>query len=303
MSLKLSVCILILANVISLNTVFSARILAFIAIPSFSHQNAYRPLWNELSLRGHQVVVLTTNPAKNKTLTNLTEVDLHGVYDIFKDHSLMSDTFNLYESFRLFRYFDNLITISNAVLDYELQHPDVQKLINNENEQFDLVIGEFLIPEVIGFAFRFNCPYIGVDSMDAYVVPQGIMGNPTHPVLYPHADLGFTENLSFYERVKTVLFNFFMEHYVMYYVSPVKSAKMQKYFKRGSISRDEFYDKLTLLFTNANPVFVNTRPLVPGTINLGEAIHVVQPKQLPQVGTVSSFCIVPLLNGHKMFSF
>lgn len=284
---KLSVLCILLLNI--LNIVFSARILAFIAIPSFSHQNAYRPLFNELSLRGHEVVFLTTDPVNNKTLKNLTEVNLHGVYDIFKDHRLLSDTFNLYERFKLFKYLDNLITVSNAVLDYELEHPEVQKILNNKNEKFDLVIGEFLIPEVMGFAFRFNCPFIGVDSMDAYLIPHEIMGNPTHGVLYPHTDLGFTENLSFFGRIKSVLLDFAMKHYVMYYLSPVSNERTQKYFKREKISKKEFYDKLTMLFVNANPVFCNTRPLVSGTINLGAAIHVVQPKELPKVGVKVNF--------------
>lgn len=266
-----------------LNTVLSARILALVALPSFSHQNAYRPLWIELSLKGHQVVLLTTDPMKNANLVNLTEVDWHGAYDVFSNQDLVSEKFNLYDSFKILTYLDNLVAISNAVLDYEINHPDVQKLLTNKNENFDLVIGEFLIPEVIAFAFHFDCPFIGVESMDAYYIPHAVMGNPTHPVLYPYMDVGFTEHLSFSQRMKSTLLNFFMRYYLMYYFNPLKNERVTRNFRVGSISVQEYYEKVSLLFINANPVFCNTRPIVAGTINLGEGIHVVEAKELPKV--------------------
>lgn len=265
------------------NNASSARILALVPLPSFSHQNAYRPLWKELSLRGHQVVLLTTDPMRNASLTNLTEVDWHGVYSIFADDHLVSDAFNLYESFKLFTYLDHIVSISISIMDYELQHPDVQKLLANKNESFDLVIGEFLIPEVIAFAFHFKCPFIGVDSMDAYYIPHTTMGNPTHPVLYPYSDVGFTEDLSFFGRMRSSVLNFFTRYYLMHYLSPVGSERVEKNFHLGSITQKQFCDKVCLLFINANPIFCNTRPLVPGTINLGEGIHLQEPKELPKV--------------------
>lgn len=269
-----------------LSCVLGGRILALVPLPSFSHQNAYRPLWKELSLRGHQVVLLTTDPVKNASLVNLTEVDWHGVYSYFADQHLVSEVFNLYDSFNLYAYLNYFVSISNIIMDYELQHPDVQKLLTNKNESFDLVIGEFLLPEVIAFAFHFDCPFIGVDSMDGYYIPHTVMGNPTHPVLYQYVDVGFTEDPNFLQRLKSWLLNFFMRYYLMYYYSPLKQERTKKYFQLGSISVQEFYDKVCMIFVNANPVFCNTRPIVPGTINLGEGIHMQDPKELPKVWVV-----------------
>ena len=62
---------------------YCARILGVVPIPSYSHQIVYRPIWRELSLRGHQVVVMTTDPMKDPALTNLTEIDWHFAYGLY----------------------------------------------------------------------------------------------------------------------------------------------------------------------------------------------------------------------------
>lgn len=44
----------------------SARILAVYPTPSISHQVVFRPLMQELAKRGHDVVVITADPAFQK---------------------------------------------------------------------------------------------------------------------------------------------------------------------------------------------------------------------------------------------
>lgn len=268
---------------ICLNSALGARILAFVPLPFFSHQYTYRPLWKELSLRGHQVVLITTDPIRNESLVNLTEIDLHGAYSIFPDQHSVLEKYSLYDFSKLYTYLDNFISVSNAVMDYEVRHPEVQKLLRNRNESFDLVIGEFLLPEVIAFAFRFDCPFIGVHSMDPYYIPYAVMGNTMHPVLYPFADLGYTEDLSFSHRLKSVLYTFFMRYYVMYYLGPLENERMKKYFQLGLISQEEFYDTVCMLFVNANRAFCNVRALVPSTVNVAQGIHIEEAKELPKV--------------------
>lgn len=52
-----------------------------ISHPSISHQVIFQPIWKELSLRGHKVTVITPNPLKDPTLTNLTEIDISYMYE------------------------------------------------------------------------------------------------------------------------------------------------------------------------------------------------------------------------------
>ncbi|KAJ8959707.1 hypothetical protein NQ318_021899 [Aromia moschata] len=53
-----------------------ANILVFSSAPAYSQQMAFLELWIDLSLRGHNVTLVTPNPVNNPKLTNLTEIDV-----------------------------------------------------------------------------------------------------------------------------------------------------------------------------------------------------------------------------------
>lgn len=200
------VATLLVFNFLTCN-VLCARILAVVSMASFSHQKAYYHLWEQLSLRGHQVLLITTDPIRNTALTNLTEIDLHGVYEVMQKE--LSDTeLNLHENFKPFAYSDTAFAICRILVDYQLQHPEVKKLIQDKNHGFDLVIGETIVLHEVVYSKIFNCPFIGIISLDAFYTTQDLLGNPTHPVLYPYYDLGFTEAVTFMQRVKSTLFGF-----------------------------------------------------------------------------------------------
>ncbi|TGZ49800.1 Ecdysteroid UDP-glucosyltransferase [Temnothorax longispinosus] len=55
-----------------------------IPIPSYSHQICYHSLWIALSQRGHEVVLMTTDPINDPSLTNLTEINFQSNYQIMK---------------------------------------------------------------------------------------------------------------------------------------------------------------------------------------------------------------------------
>lgn len=58
----------------------SARILGVFTVASISHQTVFQPIWKELSLRGHNVTVVTPNPLRDPSLINLIEIDVSSQY-------------------------------------------------------------------------------------------------------------------------------------------------------------------------------------------------------------------------------
>ncbi|KAJ8959692.1 hypothetical protein NQ318_021883 [Aromia moschata] len=82
---------------------YCANILGIMPTPSYSHQIVYTPLWKELSLRGHNVTVITTNPVRDPKLVNLTEIDIHFVYTYFANISKIGENtltmWNIHEVF------------------------------------------------------------------------------------------------------------------------------------------------------------------------------------------------------------
>lgn len=187
-----------------------ANILAYIPTASYSHQIPFQPLWRELSLRGHKLTVLTTNPINDPSLTNLTEIDLSFTYDIYAKHNF-SKIWNkgIRETGRI------LNEIFNEQFEAHFSYEPVKKLINDKNSKFDLFIVEAQLMMGLGFAWRFQCPFIGVSSLDAAVQFHESMGNIVHPLTNPDNNLKIEDasNLTFFERLKSAIY------YIMYRLS------------------------------------------------------------------------------------
>ncbi|KAK5638204.1 hypothetical protein RI129_012499 [Pyrocoelia pectoralis] len=182
----------------------SAKILGIVPTPSYSHQIAYQSLWKELSLRGHQVTTITTQPINDPKLVNLTEIDVKHLQTNSLILEAVTDSGgNTIAEVR--HYFQMMIQAIDAQLDYD----PIKRLISDQDENFDLVIVEYFFGSPLAFATRFNCPSIGMVSVDAWNVMHHSVGNPTHPILYPDSIALFPQTLSLAERVA----NFFLLYF------------------------------------------------------------------------------------------
>lgn len=256
----------------------AARILAVVSIPSFSHQLAYRPLWKELSLRGHQVVLLTTDPINDTSLSNLTEINMHGSYQLFSK-SDFNDIFTLNDHFSPLVVLQKMIDFSTNLLRYQFGLQEVQNLL--ENGEFDMVIGEFLCPSSVLFAERFNCSMIATTSMDAPNALHEVLGNPNHPVLYPVQDIIYSVPTTFKQRLFHTIYKWLFDYYFFYDERPFREA-LNGYYTENLPPLKEMMKRIKLTFINANPVFYPTRPLSPATVNVF-GMHISEVKPLPQV--------------------
>lgn len=264
--------------IVNISIIHGARILGMVVTPSFSHQVAFRPLWKELSLRGHQLVVLTTDPTNDPTLTNLTEIDLHQSYDIWNAEMgpVMNNPKNPKEMT------DMIIATVSKILDQQLSHPEVQKLLNNETEHFDLLIAE-AAPVVLAFSVKFKCPYIGVISNDAPVMLYSMIGNPVNPIANPDVNLPFFEKLSFFERLISVGYSLFMIYFGTSYMEKSLAPVGKKYFKKDYMTFTQAYDDMSLFFVNTNPILNQIKPLMPHVIQIGGGTHRQPFRPLPKV--------------------
>ncbi|KAF5287657.1 hypothetical protein FQR65_LT12185 [Abscondita terminalis] len=257
----------------------SARILGVIPTASFSHQVVFQPLWKELSLRGHQVTVLTTNPINDPTLTNLTEIDLGFSYKFFSD-SLPEIVNN---SRHLIHYIDLTLKLFLNSIENQLEHPPVKQLINDPNVRFDLLIVENFLDVPLAFSKKFNCPYIGVLSGEPPNIMHKYMGNPSHPIAYPDLVLGHDRDLTLIQRIIAVLYDYLIEfvgEYLFDYMS-YQEKLIQKHF---GLKYDlfEYRRNYSLVFTNSEPVFHSVRPLTPTTIPIGGKLMRLASKPLPK---------------------
>ncbi|KAF5281145.1 hypothetical protein FQA39_LY17877 [Lamprigera yunnana] len=259
----------------------AARILGIVPTPSYSHQVVFQPLWRELSLRNHSLTILTTDPINDHTLTNLKEIDLSFSYNLWNiKHNFTDMIRNAPKS--LLKFIDRYVEMVDDIVDHQLQHEEVQKILQNETEHFDLIMVEYPYPTITAFSVRFKCPFIGMTSLDAHSSQYDNVGNPSHPVLNPDFSLPFGGTLTFQQRVLSLLFQTYTRFYIHMYSYPKLDLQVQKHFGFDYPSLKQIANKVSLLFVNVNPIFHNIRPMVPAVIPIGGGTHLQQPKPLPK---------------------
>lgn len=260
-----------------------ARILAIAPLPSYSHQVAFRPIWKQLSLRGHNVTVVTTDPINNPSLTNLTEINIHDVmYDIWRSSGiirLMQQKESQMNPFALVEIYLQLFT---NLTDALMEQKEVQKLLEDD-VSFDLVMTEPLISVGLGFADRYKSKLILVMSLEAPAFLHAAVGNPTHPVLYVEAAFPFIPN-TYLKRIIVVVHWLFQTSFRSKY-SEFNTNLLRKHFGEGASSMSEMLDKANMIFVNVNPIFGGVRPVTPSTIYFGGGFHLEQEKPLPEVSS------------------
>lgn len=273
-------CILLVLMLLALHTE-SARILGVFTVASVSHQIIFQPIWRELSLRGHKVTVITPNPLRDPSLTNLTEIDISFQYknlEDFKeiaskgmDHwSMMSQTQPIFEN----------------IMSKLFERDEVLNFIKDNSTSFDVVLVEAVDPTTYVLSAKFKCPLIGISSVGVMNPTHESVGNPTHPILHPDFFMPYdADEISFFEKVDSVLFNLYQRYVYHYKYIPAVNKVLKKYYG-GHVSDVRDLEKnISLLFLNTNPVIHRPRPYGPNVIEFGGGIHLKPNKSLPLVKT------------------
>ncbi|KAF5269280.1 hypothetical protein FQR65_LT02581 [Abscondita terminalis] len=251
--------------------VTSARILGISPSPSVSHQVVLQPIWQELSLRGHELVVLTADPINNSSLTNLTEIDVHDIsYNIWNRE--LTNIITARENSVILSII-KMTTTTFEIADAQFQHEQVRALINNETEHFDLVIVEFLLPIYYIYAAHFNCPFIGITTMDPPPFAFNYVGNLNHPAITSDGQFHYDEKLTFFQRVRSTFTTVFAELTMDFLFRKQQQEVISKHFKKEMPHVHEIARNVSLVFLNTEPIFHPIRSLVPSVIQIGGKIH------------------------------
>lgn len=137
---------------------YGSKILGVFSVPSISHQKPFYNLAKELSLRGHEVTIITTNPLRDKSLTNLTEIDTSFLYELLQRkggfEQIVAANNTLWQQMNKLRdYFD-------FAAEGLLKNREVHNLLNSD-KSFDVVIVESHDPIFFAFGQKFCAPVIG----------------------------------------------------------------------------------------------------------------------------------------------
>lgn len=276
------------------------NILAILSDRGRSHFIAFEPLMRALAKKGHSVTVMShylqkqpPERYKDVSLTKTGEMRIN----VFGMDEFQGRRWEIYR-----------IPLRLARLGYdacvEAFSLDPVREFMKTNETFDLLIAEYFHTDCLaGFAHRFKVPVIGLTS-SAIISPfNDRLANPVNPSYIPNSFLGYTDRMSFFERLENTIFYLYQE-FVWRVLTEIPANKLAREFFGDDMPslRDIVYNSSAVL-VNFHFSYGFPRPYVPGVIEVG-GMHVGKPKKLPEVRRTVCFLLCYLFgclhNRHRL---
>ncbi|CAH2092470.1 unnamed protein product [Euphydryas editha] len=255
----------------------SAKILGVFPTPSISHQVVFRPFMQELAKLGHEVTVITTDPAfpKDQTPQNLTEIDIH---DISYEHwnQFVSRMGNVKNRITFFKQFIEMIT---ELVQKQLQSPTIQEFLRN-NKKFDLLFVESCIRPGLIFSHIYNAPVIELSSMNGVFFVYEVFGAEVHPLIYPDVFHRRIYNMTMWEKINE-LYVHYSTRRIMAQNIHAEDEMLRKIFGPNTPSLEDIRRKVEMLLLTVDPIWDFNRPVPPNVVYLG-SLHQKSQKDLPQ---------------------
>ncbi|XP_022836581.1 UDP-glucuronosyltransferase 2B15-like [Spodoptera litura] len=176
----------------------ASKILVVFPLPSRSHGNLGDGLVKHLLNAGHEVTYITPFPYKNAPPT-LRTIDVSKNFDIMpmdimSIKSIMDSPMFLHSiGFMLYMMID--------LNRHTIQLEEVNKLLTDPKEEFDLVIAEWMFTDIpAGFASVFDCPLIWLSSVEVHWMILQLVDQPTNPAYTVDIMSTYTPPLNFWQR-------------------------------------------------------------------------------------------------------
>ncbi|CAH1160294.1 unnamed protein product [Phaedon cochleariae] len=241
-----------------------------------SHQLVFEPLLKQLALRKHNLTVITRFPQK-KTIANWRDINIgdNEVTTEILDMDLLTGT-------RLSQLTCRFLLAGQGEHSCAsgLGKDELQNFLKEEN-QFDLILMELFNTNCfMGLVRLFEAPVIGLSSSNPPAWIQRLFANPENPSYIPTHFTGFSDTMTFLQRVENTLqlgWDKFMYEYFM--AGPGNNLSRQ-YLGVDTLKEVDAMYNVSLLLTNTHFSLNLPRPLVPNVIEVG-GIHIEEPKAIP----------------------
>ncbi|KAL3288278.1 hypothetical protein HHI36_002726 [Cryptolaemus montrouzieri] len=272
---------LLILTIISLlhSEVKGARILAWFFVPSISHQVVFQPIWKELSIRGHEVTVVTPDPLKDPTLKNLTEIDMKVSYQVWKEIDISNYR---RERMTVLEIEERFYNMGERVIDIMNKTEEIQEILSKPENSFDLILIESMSPILYGLHYKFKAPLIAVCSFGNQQYLTHLLGNSMHPALYSDPLTGLYVKMTFLEKIENIYLtvgSYLLNKLIIY---PNADRIARSYFGKNMPYIEDVIKNTSLLFSNSNPIFPDHRPLAPNIMEFSK-VHLVVMNTLPKV--------------------
>ncbi|XP_047539178.1 UDP-glucosyltransferase 2-like [Vanessa atalanta] len=254
----------------------TAKILGVFPTPSISHQVVFRPLILELVNRGHEVTVITTDPAfpKGQAPQNLTEIDVHDIsYEMWKAFGLRG---NEKDPIEFYHFASDLLL--NLIIK-QLKSDEIQKLLRKK-EKFDLLFIESWTRSAIVYSHIYNAPVIEISSFSGILSAYEAIGAASHPLIYPNALQKRIYNLTLWEKI-TELYYYHATNYVLVKHEQTANKILKSILGSDLPDLNDLRQNVRMMFVNVHPIWDFNRPVPPNVLYLG-SLHQKPQHELPE---------------------
>ncbi|KAL0860422.1 hypothetical protein ABMA27_009814 [Loxostege sticticalis] len=247
-----------------------SRILAVFPTPSLSHQLAFRPLITELVKRGHELVVMTTDPIYNngEAPANLTEIDVHDIsYEIWR-REILSTTVTSGNKNDIKDQLSVILNVMVKVLEELMQVNEVQNMLMDTNQKFDLLLLEAYFEPLLALTHLYKAPVIQVSSFGSFEENLHSFGMVSHPLLYPTCVHQRVYNLTLWEKLTEL----YQEYYTINLFNKFNKLcdrELRKIFGAETPPLKELKNNVDMLFLNIHSIWERNRPVPPNVIFMG----------------------------------
>jgi len=171
--------------------------------------------------------------------------------------------------------------------------PSVIKLIHSKGLHFDLVLFENFFHECfVAIGHKFNAPVVQLFPSIPNAGIAQLHGNPYVGSYIPDVNSGFSDEMSFIERLTNTALSFIHTALNSVYYLPAQRAIMDKYFNytgwETRPSMENMLKNVSLTLLNTHFSIGTSRPLVPSYIDVA-GMHLKPASTLPKVHTFFHF--------------
>ncbi|XP_050679562.1 UDP-glycosyltransferase UGT5-like isoform X2 [Leptidea sinapis] len=135
----------------------------------------------------------------------------------------------------------------------------VQKLLNNTNQNYDVVITEWMNTEIYsGFSAVFDCPFIWFFPFDQYLEIFRIMHTPAHPAYTPNIRTRNIPPFNFRQRLQELWYQMITLYTRNFKFSPIEEKAYRQYFEDAVKRRGRKLPDYNEIKYNASLAFSNS---------------------------------------------
>lgn len=263
---------------------YSYNILVIFPHQGRSHFNSFAKLFKELSVRGHNVTVISQFPLE-QPLSNYRDIKISkDKVGVIQTASSKFDfaTLNPNRNFQKYVIPFLLSEWGQDACEIGLSSENVHSFLREENH-FDVAIIEYFNTDCfLSISKKFKVPT--VRAISTFLMPWSNLrfGNPSNPAYIPNHFMPFSDKMVFTERVENLILQLLHSLYFNY-LSLYKDKKISmKYLKEFSATMETDIYNDSLILVTSHYSFNLPRPLVPSVVEVG-GLHVEKPKDLSKV--------------------